>query len=50
MRAVGLSLLSMAFPAAGLTVPRDVSIYAAMALTIYSGAIYLAAAWKSIVA
>ncbi|MCA9177365.1 MAG: CDP-diacylglycerol--glycerol-3-phosphate 3-phosphatidyltransferase [Planctomycetales bacterium] len=48
--AVGLSLLSMAFPAAGLTVPRDVSIYAAMALTIYSGAIYLAAAWKSIVA
>ena len=47
--AVGLSLLSLAYPdAENLVLPRDVSVYAAMALTIYSGGIYFQAAWKSI--
>jgi CDP-diacylglycerol--glycerol-3-phosphate 3-phosphatidyltransferase len=50
--AVSLSLLGLAYGAApppALQVVRDVMIYGAMLMTVYSGAIYFVAAWKSIV-
>ena len=47
--AVGFSLLTLAYPENGqLSGVRDVSVYAAMALTLYSGAVYFRAAWPSI--
>lgn len=47
--AVALSLWGLAQPEIEpLQIARDVSIYAAMALTLYSGAIYFQAAWRDI--
>ena len=46
--AVGLSLLSLHRAGKEVLMLRDVSIYAAMALTVYSGGIYFKAVWKSI--
>lgn len=47
--AVSLSLYGLAQPDLDpLRIARDVSIYGAMALTLYSGAIYFHAAWRDI--